>query len=88
MTHDFKVGDIVTGYHKGYHKILSFREIGPPPTLQVIYAKLDLKTGKFKRKNACAVSYCKHAAQAFREEQSHLQRLKELLLENGVEGIK
>lgn len=58
-----KVGDIITAYHKGYHRVDEIKPRENPPTpnnFLVYYTKVANNNGKPSRKskNCCHIDYC------------------------------
>lgn len=58
-----KVGDIITCYHKGYHRVDNIKPRDNPPTPNnfiVYYTKVANSDGKPSRnlKNHCHIDYC------------------------------
>lgn len=56
-----KVGDLVTGYHKGFHEVKEIVHRGPDVTPLIRYiCKFNAKGVKSKGvENCCDASYCK-----------------------------
>ncbi len=56
------VGDIITSYHSGFHRVLNIECRGPNSTPLFEYERIFDKDGNPKRgKNSCDASYCRKA---------------------------
>lgn len=87
---NIKVGDIITTYHSGFHKLEEIHErINSTPLFEYsLFAKANgtLKTGKNKILKACCSSYCRLAKPTIkldivklRDQIADLEHLKTLL---------
>lgn len=79
--HGLKVGDIITSYHKGYHKITGFDwNDSQSDHGLVIYVTLVNKTMKFgSAKKCCDLSYCAPAQKHIEDEIARLNNIKNFL---------
>lgn len=76
-TQKFKIGDIITSYHKGYHKVTAFNgQPGMSSAGLVSYVTLNQKTLKFgTRERCCDQSYCALAKEHIEAEIENLQKV-------------
>ena len=87
----FKVGDIVTAYSDGYHRITKIFKrtpeqgdfIGMEIRAYVHYQPLLFANGKesHKKEAGCDISFCKHALLAIDEEIKNLESIRNKILE-------
>lgn len=79
------VGDIITSYHSGFHRVISIEYRGSNTTPLIEYEKVFDKDGNPKRgKNSCDASYCRKAIETLPQilqelDQKH-DRLRRILL--------
>ena len=63
-----KVGDLITAYHAGYHRVVGFHTYADKhPAQQVEYQTLLNKAGKsskVKRTKSCHIDYCEVVTEA------------------------
>jgi hypothetical protein len=80
---EFKVGDVVTTYSKGYYRVVGFNTVEDVPTQAVFQmiadSNLNLKTPKWCK--TCHVSYLKHVdmESEIREVEDHLAKLRSFM---------
>jgi hypothetical protein len=58
----FAVGDIITAYHSGFHRIIGFHKVSHSNEIQIEYKKELYANGKpcrYGKVNSCASEYCK-----------------------------
>ena len=65
-----RIGDMITTYHKGFHKIIGFHELAYKDSMQVNYDRVADNNGNpIKGKNSCHHRYCKKVnAQKLKED--------------------
>lgn len=55
-----RIGDMITAYHKGYHKVIGFHNLGYDYSMQINYERVaDSNGNPVKGKNSCSYKYCK-----------------------------
>lgn len=84
-----KVGDLITAYNEGYHRVTKVEDRpGKPPLIDYVkVCKIDGSYSK-KLKGHCCATYCRHAYQSIVDEIKHhdeaIKTLQFLIVSNNL----
>ena len=55
-----RIGDMITAYHKGYHRVIGFREIDYQNSVQIVYVRVADSNGEplSSKPKYCHHQYC------------------------------
>ncbi len=77
-----KVGDIISAYQKGFHRVTEIRDRGANATPLIGYETVARENGTLAKTSSvkhCDASYCRHAAGVIKEEvEKHMQAVGKL----------